>query len=87
MFHAINAWLARLARRVHDTRLARDNQIAAANHWQVQCTATSTRRYRDPRFDLLTVGHATDGTAVAVDMTTGAIVAIQPPADTAGRWV
>jgi len=85
MFHAINAWLARLARRVYDTRLARDNQIAAANQWQVHRTAASTRRYRDPRFDLLTVGHTADGTAVAVDMTSGAIVAVQD-ADTAGRW-
>ncbi len=87
MFHAINAWLARLARRVYDARLAHDDQIAAASQWQVQRVATSTRRYRDPRFDLLTIGHTSDGRAVAVDMTTGAIVAIQPPADTAGRWV
>ena len=87
MFHAINAWLAGLARRVYDARLAHDDQIAAANQWQVQRVATSTRRYRDPRFDLVTVGHTSDGRAVAVDMTTGAIVAIQPPADTAGRWV
>ena len=51
MFHAINAWLARQARRARDHRLARDNAIAAANGWQVQRIAPGTYRYRDPRFE------------------------------------
>jgi hypothetical protein len=51
MFHAINTWLARQARRARDYRLARDNQIATANGWQVQRIAGGTYRYRDPRFD------------------------------------
>ena len=51
MFHAINAWLARQARRARDHRLARDNAVAAANGWQVQRVAPGTYRYRDPRFD------------------------------------
>ncbi|HUK70636.1 MAG TPA: hypothetical protein VLW50_18075 [Streptosporangiaceae bacterium] len=50
MFHAINAWLARQARRARDYRLARDNAIAAANGWQVQRVAGGTYRYRDPCF-------------------------------------
>lgn len=53
MFHAINTWLARQARRVHDARLARENQIAQAvvdNGWQLQVAGFSTWRYRDPRF-------------------------------------
>jgi hypothetical protein len=53
MFHAINTWLARQARRARDAQLARDNQIAAANGWQVQRVAGSTYRYRDPRFGQL----------------------------------
>ncbi len=50
MFHAINAWLARQARRARDHRLTRDNQIAAANGWQVQRAARGTYCYRDRRF-------------------------------------
>ena len=87
MFHAINAWLARLARRIHDARLTRDNQIAAANGWQIQrVSATGTYSYRDPRFDLLTVGYSDDGEAVAVDMRTGRVVAARSPGTSrAGR--
>ena len=70
-----------LARRVHDARLTRDNQIAAANGWQVQrVSATGTYSYRDPRFDLLTVGYTDDGEAVAVDMRTGKVVAARSAA-------
>jgi hypothetical protein len=53
MFHATSQALARLARRVRDHRLARDQHIAAVNGWQVQRIAASTYRYRDPRFDRL----------------------------------
>jgi hypothetical protein len=54
MFHAINCWLARQARRIHDARLAREHRIAQAvvdNGWQVQHAGFSTWLYRDPRFD------------------------------------
>jgi hypothetical protein len=50
MFHAINSWLARQARRARDHRLTRDSAIAAASGWQVQRTALGTDVYRDPRF-------------------------------------
>ena len=54
MFHAINAWLAHLARRICDARLTRNNQIALANEWQVKRVPyISTYRYRDARFDQL----------------------------------
>jgi len=87
MFHAINAWLARLARRIWDCRLTRDNRIALVNEWQIKRVShVGTYRYRDPRFDLLTIGHTDDGETVAVDMRTGKVVADRSAASKAGRW-
>ena len=51
MFHAINARLARQARRIRDIGLARDNATAAAHGWQAHEIKPGTWRYRDPRFD------------------------------------
>ncbi len=67
MFHVINAWLARQARRARDYKLARDNAIAAVNGWQVQRVAAGTYRYRDPRFGTLAAGPARSGTTRAAE--------------------
>ena len=53
MFHATSATLTRLAARIRDYQLARDQHTATAHGWQVQHIAGSTYRYRDPRFDQL----------------------------------
>jgi hypothetical protein len=52
MFHAINRWLARQARRIRDARLKREHQITAATGWRIERVARGTyRHYRDPGFD------------------------------------
>jgi hypothetical protein len=53
MFQAISARLARLAARIRDERLIREQQIAAAHGWQLDRVAPGTYRFRDPRFDTL----------------------------------
>jgi hypothetical protein len=51
MFHAINAWLARHRRQIHNiTGLARDNAIATAHGWHAEQIKPGTWSYRDPRF-------------------------------------
>lgn len=51
MFHAINAWLARHRRQIHNvTGVARDNAIAAAHGWHAEQIKPGTWSYRDPRF-------------------------------------
>ncbi len=52
MFHAINALLARLARRIQ-ARLARNRELAISYRWQVRKIRFGTYEYRDPRFDQL----------------------------------
>jgi hypothetical protein len=54
MFHATSQALTRLASRIRDHGLARDQQIAAAHGWQAEHIGGSTYRYRDPRFGQLT---------------------------------
>jgi hypothetical protein len=49
MFHAINAHLARLARRTQ-SRLAIPFEYATWHGWQTQQTAPGTWQFRDPRF-------------------------------------
>jgi hypothetical protein len=53
MFHAINARLARQARRIQEIGLAHDNTAALAQGWQAREIKPGTWRYRDPRFGLL----------------------------------
>jgi hypothetical protein len=52
MFHAINARLARLARRAL-ARFGPDLELATRYGWQIQKAGFGTYRYRDPRFDQL----------------------------------
>jgi hypothetical protein len=52
MFHAINARLARLARRTQ-ARLAHDRELATWYGWQIQKVGLGKYQYRDPRFDQL----------------------------------
>jgi hypothetical protein len=50
MFHAINGWLTRHARRNRE-QLARDNEFAAMNGWQSRpVNRLGTWAYRDLRF-------------------------------------
>ena len=61
MPHAISARLARLARlaaRIRDSGLARDEAAAAAHGWHTARGPAGTRIYRDPRFDTLAPGQA-----------------------------
>jgi len=53
MFHATSARLARLAQRIRDRRLLREQHVAAVNGWQVRRVAAGTYRFRDPRVDRL----------------------------------
>jgi hypothetical protein len=50
MFHAINAWLARLLRQILEIGLERDNTFAVAHGWHAQQIKPGTWAYRDPRF-------------------------------------
>lgn len=59
MFHATSARLARLAQRVRDKQLIREQHVAADNGWQVRRVAADTYRFRDPRFDTLRPAQAT----------------------------
>ena len=43
--------LGRLARRIRDNGLARDEATAAAHGWHTQHGPAGIRIYRDPRFD------------------------------------
>jgi hypothetical protein len=50
MFHAINARLARHARRILDLGLTRANARAFAHGWHAHQVKPGTWSYRDPRF-------------------------------------
>jgi hypothetical protein len=52
MFHAINARLARLARRTL-ARLGPDRELATRYGWQIQKVGFGKYQYRDPRFNQL----------------------------------
>jgi hypothetical protein len=52
MFHAINARLARLVRRIK-AGLGPDRELATRNGWQVKKVRFGKYEYRDPRFDQL----------------------------------
>lgn len=58
MFHAINARLARLARRIR-SRLAIPFEYATWHGWQTQQTGPRTWRFRDPRFGQLSLARTT----------------------------
>ena len=58
MSHATSAPLGRLARRIRDSGLARDEATAAAHGWHTQHGPAGIRIYRDPRFDALALAGA-----------------------------
>lgn len=92
MFHAINAWLARLLRQILDIGLARDDAIAAANGWNAWQVKPGTWAYRDPRFISRTFERTQQGTGctqcddkIAEWFSDGGLICGTRPAN-ARRW-